>query len=512
MYKTPECGRGNRLLPLIVIRLSANSGSSRAHPWPHSLPTLGSARPNPSERSTRKIMRRRLTLLAALPVLAACSQEGQKLPFQPEPNEPVTSAMGSGNTTISTPDGISVTVPAGALPAGTHITVARLQQTVDDVPGAVGAAYLVGFEGVPSADPSISFSTTLSQGATAGQLVGMVPLVLRIGTPEAAGAGYRVASGFRRGRVARDGGYDASVEEKFERLKESGIFDGFMGSASTKDVPSAADMTALAAKLQQLAIASPVPAPALFEGASSHGWYSTYIEAVASAGLTSFLDIYHDRSVFGGLPATLDEATMPPELRELIAAYLSSEGSAYLITHVDPKVLAAFLLTDFPANDESSYPLIPSGSTSATFTLLCTGIQWPTADDVPVCSENTIDIRVSAELLKRYPASAFVPNYLMAQATLGAGGSATGQVSYKVHLRSALRSGIAGASKEGSFDLDGSWSARGDTLTIGGHDFLYATPDASTLILSVSDSVQVENNAGDKSWEPVRVNVKLARQ
>lgn len=458
-------------------------------------------------------MRRRLTLLAALAVLVACSQEDQSLPFQPEPSEPVTRTMGSGNTTVSSPDGISITVPAGALPTGTSITVAKLNQSVAaSVPGAVGDAFLVGFGDAPSSDPSLSFSFALSEDATAGQLVGMVPVVLRVGGSGAAPSGNLGVSKLVSRPITGGAASGMTDLEKLNALKEAGIFDSFGGDATTSEDISRSQAAMILSKL--LAIADDPPAsPPLFTDPDGESWYEQYLAATKSAILESSFDPAFFDLTREDISHFIELALEDPEYREAFASYLSgSNGYAFLITYVDPAVLSAYGMTEFPSNDESSYPLIPVGSSSATFTLLCTGIKWPSVDDVSVCSENNIDVRVGSELLKRYPASVFVPHYLLGEMTLGTDGSATGRVEYEVFLRSALSSGITGAGREGSFDLSGSWSARGDTITIGGHDFLYATPDDSTLILSVSDSVKIQNNDGSKSWEPVQVNVKLARK
>ena len=464
-------------------------------------------------------MRRRITLLAAVVVLGACSQEDQTLPFESEPGKPVTSTMGSGNTTVSTPDGISLTMPAGALPAGTEITVAKLDRTVgESIPGAVGDVYLVGFDGVPTSDPSISFSFTLNQEATAGQLVGMVPVVLRVGAPGTTPAGNLTASRFASHMGVQADAAEASAQAKFEALMQAGIFDGFNGSATIQDDMNRQQFASVISKI--LALETTVNStPPLFTDLVGNDWATQYISAATSAGLLGNLGSGVFEPVFADMSSIVDLLELSSMLGSTSEAYLqtfkeyiSNAGSVFLITNFEPSVLPTYPIVDLPAHDSTSNPIIPGGSTSATFTLVCTGIQWPSAEDVPTCSENTIDVRVGSELLSRFPASVIVPNYLLAEMTLGADGSATGNVEYETFLRSALSSGITGVGRKGSLDLDGSWSANGDTITIGGHDFLYTIPDSESLILSVSDSVKLENNDGTDSWQPVKVNVKLARQ
>jgi hypothetical protein len=461
-------------------------------------------------------MRRRITLLAAVVVLGACSQEDQTLPFESEPGKPVTSTMGSGSTTISTPDGISLTMPAGALPAGTEITVAKLDRTAgESIPGAVGDVYLIGFDGVPTSDPSISFSSTLGEEATAGQLVGMVPVVLRVAAPGTTPAGNLTASRFVSHMGVQADAAETSAQAKFDALMQAGIFDGFNGSATIQDGMNRQQFASVISNILALDLESPTPP--LFTDLGGDDWASSYISAATGAGFVSGLNSGTFEPFFAGMSAILDvlgsnSGAFSAAYLQPFREYASGGGSVFLITTFGPSIIPAYPIVALPAHDSASNRIIPGSSTSATFTLVCTGIQWPSAEDVPTCSENTIDVRVGSELLSRFPASVIVPNYLLAEMTLDADGSATGNVEYETFLRSALSSGITGVGRKGSLDLDGSWSVNGDTITIGGHDFLYTVPDSESLILSVSDSIKLENNDGTDSWQPVKVNVKLARQ
>lgn len=442
-----------------------------------------------------------------LAVLAACSQKDQRVPLEPESNAPVTSVIGSGSTTISTPSGLSMTVPDGALPTGTEIAVVKLDQSeTQSVPGSVGDAYLVGFDGVTTMDPSIAFSFTPSENTTAGQLVGMVPLVLRVGSPGTTATAL-TASRLAAPSSVRADVSSTSAEEKLQLMLAAGIFDGMAGSAT---ITGGLDDPSLAAILQL--VGSPPPSPPIFADLPSDSWDSGYLDAMNAAGLTGFLDSNPESPIFGQLPAIMDLPSGDAGINELFGSYISDGGSAYLITQVTPTTLRTYGLAELPPNDPESHPLIPVGDLSATFTLACTGIQWPGADGVPSCSEDDIDVRAGAELLSRYPATVVVPNYLLASVTLGGDGLATGQVEYETYLRSALASGITGVGREGSFELDGTWSVSGDTITIGDHRFAYTVPDAQSLILSISDSVQVENNDGTESWQPIQANVKMVRQ
>lgn len=452
-------------------------------------------------------MRRRITLLAALVVLGGCSQDDQDLPFESQPSKPVTSTMGSGNTTVSSPDGISLTVPAGALPAGTRITVAKLDRTAaEELPGAVGDVYLVGFDNVPTSDPSISFSSTLGQGVTAGQLVGMVPVVMRVASPGAPAGNLTTSRSVAHQRVRAEVA-STTAEEKFEALKAAGIFDGVDGGASIQDDMTRAQFGRISALLAGLD--ATLESPPVFSAVPPASWYTEYIEAAKGVGLLSGLGFDQSYSVLRDLTFSFDFpfANVGATRDDLV-----STAYAYVVADFLPSTLPTYEILATPWRGTTSSPLIPSGSSSASFSLLCTAIQWPDASEIPTCSENTIDVRVSPELLSRFATSVVVPNYLQATVTLLSNGTATGEVKYETYLRSALSSGITGVGRKGDLDLNGSWSAAGDTITIGGHDFLYSTPDDSSLVLSVSDSVKLENNDGSESWEPVKVNVKLTRK
>lgn len=70
-------------------------------------------------------MTRRPIALAALAcaLLAACERAGQSLPFDSGSTEPVTRAVPAEGGTVSSPAGASVQLPAGAVPAGTQVTL-----------------------------------------------------------------------------------------------------------------------------------------------------------------------------------------------------------------------------------------------------------------------------------------------------------------------------------------------------------------------------------------------------
>ena len=101
--------------------------------------------------------------------------------------------------------------------------------------------------------------------------------------------------------------------------------------------------------------------------------------------------------------------------------------------------------------------------------------------------------------------------YIAAGVTLRSDGTAAGQVEYDVAVRVPLASGIAGYALNDTHDFTGTWSASGDSIHVGGRSYRYATPDPETVILLFEDTVELRNNAGTKSREPVQIYLKLHR-
>src|SRR5690606_28308389 len=131
---------------------------------------------------------------------------------------------------------------------------------------------LVGFGAAPSSDPSLGFSFALSEDATAGQLVGKVPVVVRVGACGGALVGNLGVSEL----VSRplDGGAASSMtdREKFEELEKAGIFAGFSGDATTSEDISRSQMAGILHQLLGAADAPP-PSPSLFMDPDGEAWY-----------------------------------------------------------------------------------------------------------------------------------------------------------------------------------------------------------------------------------------------
>jgi hypothetical protein len=458
---------------------------------------------------------------AALAALAGCSQSDQKLPFEFESTAPVVRTMGAGATVVSTPAGLSMTMPAGALPAGSGMMLAKLdrQAHLAGGPPLAGDLYLIGFEGAPRLDPGIEFSFAMDQATTAGGLVGLVPVIFRVPVP---GRGQGAVANLRPAGTASfqsDGGAGDDAQSKFEALLAAGIFHGIDGAG---DVNAGVSGARLAGIISNLFDTSREARPtSTFTDLPSGHWSAGYIEALT--GLN------------GSIEPRYDDVGRDPRMRNLLLnSFISGlqglgPGSRGTIDSVQNSwsdgahfyAISAMLLSHVPVRPRypepvggtpSSHPLIPLGATSATFELICTAIEWPSAAELPLCDGKVIDVRAGEELLERFPASVVVPNYLRGKVMLQLGGLAAGSLEYDLFLRTVLATGITGLELEDDLALAGTWSASGDTLTIGGHRFQYSVPDANSLVLVITDSVRIKDRGGAESWQRLQAHLKLRRR
>lgn len=452
-------------------------------------------------------MRRRMALIAAAlsaAALAACVQDDQKLPFSLEDDRPVTRTVPtSGDLTISTPAGLSMTLPEGAVSPGSEVTIARI-----DVPDLTGgpelvgnSIYVIGFDEVPQKDPVVTFTATLEKEYTAGELIGMVPVVVRAGS----GGGATFSKGRAPAGQAR---FDQSdVRRRLKRI-QSGLA-GIDLAGQFQDPPDGQgtvdDLVQQVLQQQQELLnqhggppfQGPPPliiryvtAPESFGLlATSTGSENSWQEQDAQEWLALYLDKIQNQNPNGNAPA---------------------KPAQYVVY---PTTVATLAVGPLPAPGTSiggvDYPLIPDGHTSATFELVCTGVEVD--EEIAVCDHGGLDIRAGAELLKRFPATLLAVKYIAAGVTLRSDGTAAGQVEYDVAVRAPLASGITGYALNDTHDFTGTWSASGDSIHVGGRSYRYATPDPETVILLIEDTVKLENNDGTKSREPVQIYLKLHR-
>lgn len=459
-------------------------------------------------------MRYRIIGAVALLMLVGCSQTDQTLPFEVDPGVPVVGTTGTGATVVSTPAGLSMSVPAGALPEGSGVMVTKLDKKTRLSGGlsTVGDIYLIGFEGVPQRDPAIEFSFSMNQGTTAGGLVGMVPLVVRVPAPGQRPSANMIPAG---GASYQNSGGELSAQEKFDALMRTGVFNGLKGEANIGDEVNRAELQQIFSSLSNKAqdqTAGPV-----YQDVESGHWSAGYKNAVGKLNggidpepFTPGDQGWIERLAWELIAGLGNMSSDDVDAVESAIAHWTDRAVLFAISPFIPFYVP--VRAQFTGQYEGPvHPLLPAGATSATFELVCTAIEWPNAG-LPLCDGKVIDVRAGAELLDRYPISVVVPSYLNGEVTLQRGGAADGTLKYGLFLRVALATGITGVGREDELDLSGSWSVRGDTLTVGGHRFRYSTPDASSLVIAVSDSVWIKEAGGQESWQQIEAYLKLRRR
>jgi hypothetical protein len=465
-------------------------------------------------------MLQRISGAMVLVALTGCTQEDQKLPFEFESTAPVVRTVGSGATVVSTPAGISLSLPAGAVPAGSEIMLAKLDGKARLSGGSapVGDLFLVAFEETPQRDPSIEFSFALNRNVTAGDLVALTPVVFRVEAPGQQPSANLIPAGRGTSQASSAAGY-MRADSVFELLmRKRGSFQGVMTGGTISEMghrtETVAEMirNAATASVQHEILTATPP----FEESAFYPWDDQ------SFDWAIYLAANSNPSAGGNGGPGLGEWTLSgfqvqdidPETREAILSHFGFENPAARFYVFGTLIPSYVLLSGLPSGEgkDPSYPLLPSGASSATFELTCVGMKVPGADDLPLCDGEVIDVRAGRELLNRFPASVVVPLYLFGEVTLQSGGAATGSLAYGLGLRTALASNFTGLELEDELDLAGTWSASGATLTVGGQWFQYFTPDAQSLVIAVSDSVRIEDKGGADSWQPIRAYLKLKRR
>lgn len=450
-------------------------------------------------------------------VLAGCSPEDQMLPFEFDTTAPVVRAVGSGATVVSSPAGISLSLPAGALPAGSEVMLAKLDRKsrLSGGPELAGDLYLVGFEKTPQRDPSIEFSFALNQKVTAGELVALTPVAFRIEAPgQQPSANLIPASGGMKSQVASA----ADPTAIGDRMGKGGILQGLMIDGTIgENITRAEFVTVIVRAFGQESSAALAQGRLPFTETPTDQWYSGYVEFgrnLIAANSNRSPDGNGGPGLGWWMQSGFQLSDIDPETIEAIMSRFGFENPAarlYVFGTMIPSYVAIYGLPSGLPTDPA-FPLLPGGAASATFELTCVGMAVPGADSLPICDGEVIDVRAGRELLDRYPASVMIPLYLNGEVTLQPGGVATGSLAYGLGLRTALSSGFTGLKLEDDLDLAGTWSVSGDTLTVGGRRFQYFTPDAGSLVLAVSDSVRIEDKGGADSWQPIQAYVKLKRR
>lgn len=425
---------------------------------------------------------RRASVLAAFAALvtamAGCTQDDQVLSIDLADDEPVTrTAPAAGEMTISTPAGVSVTLPEGTVSPGARVTVAPVD--LRQVPGASAAignkAYLLSFEEPPKKAPVVKFSNTLQGPTTASRILGAVPAVRRVSSVEMRPS-HAVVVPIRSVAPLSDASFFGFFSGAFQQLQERLGSNWFASPSAPVTFP---DVTGQFQGLLKQ-----------FRRISVH-LFSPWND------LSFLQSLNFQQSIDEGFQSSSDQGC-------------DEDPSACNFLIFTIEMVTTPLGEPVDLDEEAVlYPLIPEGRSSASFGLVCAG--FDAGDEVETCGFENVDVRASQTLLDRYAGSGVAIKYIAAVATLHEDGTAEGLVEYDVALRVPMGAGITGYAMKDSLDITGTWSAVGNRLTIGGYTFTYATPDPDHVILAVDDSVKVKNNDGTERWEPVQAFLKLVR-
>jgi len=433
---------------------------------------------------------RRASVLAAFAALvtamAGCTQDDQVLSIDLADDEPVTrTAPAAGEMTISTPAGISVTLPEGAVPAGTKVTVARIDPR--DIAGlpATGAdaAYLLTFDRPPTKAPRVSFKSTLRGTVALSDVIAAVPVVLPVSNGAAASLGPAAAPAWSVVPAA------SPTQPRANDLPS--YIGWFVDPPSDDLLPHFPDITAFTTP------------PVDFSSLPS-GQYNA---------IRPWFDIdslFNDITVNNPSFQQTTSNDLESNFEQLLLRYSCVEAiDACAFVIVTMPLGNTPFATPYPEPMEIAHPIIPEGQSSATFALACTGVAWN--EETPTCGGDVLDARASRTLLDRYKGAIAAVNFIAAYATLHDDGVVEGTIRYDLALRVPTASGVHGYPLADSLDVTGRWSVDGDRITVGGYTFNYATPDPDYLVLAVADSVKMKHNDGTESWEPVQVHLKLWR-
>jgi|GEM_PF-3361006 len=157
---------------------------------------------------------RRLFSLAVLAgaTLAACDRGGQALPFDSGSVEPVTRTIPAGGGTVSSAAGASVQLPAGAVPAGTAVT---LTPSASQAPASGTAASAYAFQLQPA---GLALATPAAvdlrvDGAARDAWLASVVVATPAGVVEDGAGSVDLNSGLLHGEIGALGTVSAVIPE-----------------------------------------------------------------------------------------------------------------------------------------------------------------------------------------------------------------------------------------------------------------------------------------------------------
>lgn len=432
---------------------------------------------------------RRVAFMATVAIIVAamsgCTQDDQVLAIDLTDDQPVTRTVpASGEMTISTPAGLSVTLPEGTVSPGTQVTAQLVDpKQIAGLPPEVASdeAFLLTFDEPPKKAPVVSFRNTLRGPATAMQLLSAIPVAVSVASNGQAPSGSIVVPSWSVAPANDASDDQAMIQEIVNRLKNQSRPD--VSGRTQFPLPILDEIRHLVGDFADSESGdphSPVDDPEIIPS----GFTMSIEQFLAATGQD--LDGYEpgptcDDDPYACMFLYMTMATGSTPLRQ------ASESPGGEI-----------------------HRLIPEGMSSVSYGLVCTGIRW-WGELVAKCDYGNVDARGSEKLIERYSGSIVAVNYVLVFMTLQADGTSSGMVHYDGALRVPMASGVTGYAVADSLNLSGTWSVAGDQITLGDYTFDFATPEPDELILTVSDSVKIKHNDGTESWEPVQVHMKLRR-
>ena len=144
--------------------------------------------------------------------LAACDRAGQQMPFDSANTDPVTRTVPAQGATVSSAAGASVQLPAGAVPAGTEVTLTPTAASALSS-GTAASAYAFTLQPAGMALASPAAVNLRVDGARADAWLASVVVSTPAGVAEDGGASVDLNAGLVRGEIATLGTVQAVIPE-----------------------------------------------------------------------------------------------------------------------------------------------------------------------------------------------------------------------------------------------------------------------------------------------------------
>jgi hypothetical protein len=144
--------------------------------------------------------------------LSACDRAGQALPFDSASTDPVTRTVPAEGATVSTAAGASVQLPAGAVPAGTEVTLTPTAAAASPS-GAAASAYAFTLQPAGLNLASAAAVDLRLAGGRADAWLASVVVSTPAGMAEDGGASVDLNAGLVHGQIATLGTVSAVIPE-----------------------------------------------------------------------------------------------------------------------------------------------------------------------------------------------------------------------------------------------------------------------------------------------------------